>query len=120
MNTKQMSRWIIAQENPTTYTYAARIAVAAVLSLLAAQVLRMPEAYWASISSLIVLQSTWKAALPLSAQRFAGAAVGAICGWLVATYIGSNFLVYGVAVLLIGGACAALKVEQSAFRYAGV
>jgi len=120
MSTKQMSRWIIAKENPTNYTYAARIAVAAVLSLWVARLIGMPEAYWASITSLVIIQPTFKAALPISVQQFAGTAVGAICGWLVATYIGANIFVYGVAIFVIGMACSALHVERSAFRYASV
>ena len=120
MNTAQMGQWIIAKENPTNYTYAARIAVAAVLSLWVARMIGMQEAYWASVASLMVIQPTFVAALPNSAQRIAGAAVGAVCGWLVATYIGSNIFVYGIAIFVIGALCSLLRVERSAFRYASV
>ena len=35
--------------------HSARTAVAATLSLLAARLLRVPEAYWAAISTLVVM-----------------------------------------------------------------
>src|SRR5580700_11325590 len=54
----------------------ARTAAAAVVSLLVARLFRLPEAYWAPITTLVIMQSTLGAALPISAQRLAGTAVG--------------------------------------------
>ena len=51
---------------------AARTALAAVVSFLVARLLRIPEAYWATISTIIVMQSTLGAALTVSWQRLAG------------------------------------------------
>jgi uncharacterized membrane protein YccC len=111
---------IIAKENPATLTHAVRTAVAAVVSLLAARLFRLPETYWAAISTLIVMQSNLGAALPISVQRFAGTAVGAIFGGLAGTYLPGNVAAFGVAVLAIGLLCAALKVARSAYRYASI
>ena len=91
-----------------------------VVSLLVARLFRLPEAYWASISTLIVMQSTVGAALPISAQRLAGTAMGVIAGGLAAAYFPGNALVFGIAVFLLGILCAGLRVERSAYRYASV
>jgi uncharacterized membrane protein YccC len=82
----QLRKLIVAKENPSSITHSVRTAVAAVVSLLVARLFRLPEAYWAAISTLkIVMQSTLGTALPISAQRFAGTAVGAAVGAAVGT-----------------------------------
>jgi len=112
--------WIRSKDNPPTIEHAARTAVAAVVSLLVARALRMPEAYWAPISTLIVMQSSLGAALPISAQRFAGTALGAGVGGLVAMYRPGNALAFALAVFAIGVLCAWVRVERAAYRYAGI
>jgi uncharacterized membrane protein YccC len=95
-----------------------RAAVAAVLSVLAAHFLRLPEFYWAPISALVVLLS---ATNPLDSawQRFAGTAVGAALGALIASFGHPNWLIYGVAVLVCGLACAMLRLQAS-YRIAAI
>lgn len=120
MKTKNIVTLIVARENPSSVTHSARTAVAAVVSLLLAHVLRLPEAYWASITALIVMQSTFGAALSISVQRFIGTAVGAALGAVAATYFQHNIVVYAIVVFLIGLLCAALHIERTAYRYAGI
>ena len=120
MKTKHITTLIVARENPSSIGHSARTAVAAVASLLAARLLRMPEAYWASITALIVMQSTFGAALPISVQRFVGTALGAVVGAVAATYFHMNVVVYGIGVFLIGMLCSALQIERTAYRYASV
>ncbi len=95
-----------------------RAAVAAVLSVLAAHLLRLPEFYWAPISALVVLLSTTN---PLESawQRFAGTAVGAAMGALIASFVHPTWLIYGVAVLVCGSVCAMLRLRAS-FRIAAI
>src|SRR2546425_7350561 len=50
--------------------HSARTAVAAVASLLAAQLFGLSEAYWAPITTLVVTQSSLGAAFAVSWQRF--------------------------------------------------
>ena len=120
MSTGQFGELILTKDNPSTLEHSARTAVAAVLSLLVARLFRLPEAYWASISTLIVMQSTLGAALPISAQRFAGTAMGVIVGGFAAAYFPGNAFVFGAAVFLLGILCAGFRVERSAYRYASV
>jgi len=120
MSTTQIGQFLLTKDNPSTLEHSARTAIAAVVSLLVARLFRLPEAYWASISTLIVMQSTLGAALPISAQRLAGTALGVIAGGLAAAYFPGNALVFGIAVFLLGILCAGFRVERSAYRYASV
>lgn len=116
---ERLRQIIIAKEDPPTLINSARTAVAAVVSLLVARLFPLPETYWAPISTVIVMQSNLGAALPISAQRFIGTALGAIFGGFVAMYFPGNVAAFGVAVFAIGLVCAALKVERGAYRHAG-
>lgn len=78
MKNGQFVRLIVARENPPSLVHAARTAVAAIVSYLVARQCELPEAYWAPRSTLIVMQSTLGATLPISVQRFAGTAIGAV------------------------------------------
>jgi len=111
---------IIARENPSSIIHSARTAVAAVVSLLVAHLFRLPEAYWAAITTLIVMQSTLGAALPISAQRLAGTTVGAAVAAVIGTYFPGNVFVFGIVVFVIGLVCAGFRVERSAYRYASI
>ena len=63
---RQLGRFIVARDNPPSLVLAARTAVAAVVSYLIARLFRLPEAYWAPISTVIGMGSTLGAALPVS------------------------------------------------------
>ena len=102
-----------------TLVRSTRTAIAAVISLIVARGLGLPEAYWATITTLIIMQSTLGAALAVSEQRFAGTALGAALAALLATYFGSNMIVYGLGVFAIGLICAALRLGE-AYRLASV
>jgi uncharacterized membrane protein YccC len=104
----------------TEFIHAARTAVAAVVSLLIARLFHLPESYWAAITTMIVMQSTLGAAMAISKQRFAGTAMGAAAGAILSTYIGSNWLVFGLGLFALGVICAALRMERNAYRYAGI
>jgi uncharacterized membrane protein YccC len=97
----------------------ARTASAAVVSFLIARLVRMPEAYWATISTIVVMQSNLGAALPISGQRFVGTILGAAAGGWIATYFQANLMMYGAGVFLLGMVCAILRVG-SAYRFAGI
>jgi uncharacterized membrane protein YccC len=111
---------IVAREDPASLVHAARTAVAAVASYLLAHLFRFQEAYWAQISALIVMQSTLGAALPISAQRFAGTAIGAAVGAIAVTYFRGSVWPFGMAMFVIGVICAVLRIERGAYRYASI
>jgi uncharacterized membrane protein YgaE (UPF0421/DUF939 family) len=90
------------------------------VSLVVARAFRLPEAYWAAITTLIVMQSTLGAALTISGQRFAGTVLGAAIGALLATYFRLSVLVFGAGVFVAGVVCAAVHLERSAYRFASI
>jgi uncharacterized membrane protein YgaE (UPF0421/DUF939 family) len=96
-----------------------RTAVATVLSLLLARsVLRLPEFYWAPISTIVILLSAINP-LTLAWQRFAGTALGAALGAVIATFLHANWIVYGVGIFVCGILSAALRMG-SAYRFAAI
>jgi len=111
-------RWLHVDRQD--FIHAARTAIAAVASLLVARLFRLPEAYWAAIATMIAMQSTLGAAWTVSRDRFAGTVLGAASGALLLTYAGGNIAAFGAALFLLGPICAALRVEQPAYRYAGI
>ena len=116
----QFSKFIVARENPSSLTNAARTAVAATVSYLVARLFQLPEAYWAPISTLIALQPGLGAALPISMQYFVGTGIGAAVGAATIAYFKGSIWAFGIAVFLVGLLCAVLRIERSAYRYACV
>lgn len=97
-----------------------RTALAATASVLIARLVQMPEAYWAAIATLVVMQSTLDATLTLSFQRIVATAVGASVGALEAYYFGADLVAFAGAIVLIGLLSFALRLEKAAYRYAGI
>lgn len=104
----------------TVLEHSVRTAVAAAASLLIARLFRLPEAYWAPITTLVITQSSLGAAFSVSWKRFVGTALGALVGGLVATYFHRNVLVFAITVLILGPLCALLRADRSAYRFGGV
>lgn len=100
--------------------HSVRTASVAVISLLVARLFRLPDAYWAPISTVVITQSSLGAALPVSLQRFVGTALGAVVGAIATTYLGDGVLVFGVGVFLLGCLCALAGSDRSAYRFGGV
>jgi uncharacterized membrane protein YgaE (UPF0421/DUF939 family) len=97
-----------------------RTAVAAVGSLLIARFCRLPESYWAAITTIVIMQSTLGAAWTASKERFAGTALGAAMGGLLTAYAAQNVAAFGAGVFVLGLICALLRFGRNAFRYAGI
>src|SRR6202051_3421770 len=116
---ERLRNLIVAKKNPVSMSHAARTAAIAVTSFLVAKLFRLPEAYWAAITTLVVVQ-TPVTAVSTSAQYFAGTAIGAAVGGWAGTYFPGNVLVFGVCVLAIGIFLASLRVDRSAYRYASI
>jgi uncharacterized membrane protein YccC len=99
-----MKFWAWDKKNLPSITHAIRAAVAATVSVVIARLVlkKMPEAYWAAIATLVVMQSTLGATLTLSIGRIVATAVGASVGGLEANYFGANLTVFAVAIFLVG------------------
>jgi uncharacterized membrane protein YccC len=116
----QLGEWFLAKDDPPSLASAAQTTVAVMVSYLIGRLFRLPEAYWAPIATLIVLQSTLQAALPVFVRYFAGTAAGAALGAVMDTYLRGNTWAFGLAVFTIGLLCAALRIDRSAYRYASI
>jgi len=100
--------------------HSARTAVAALASLLVARLFRLPEAYWAPITTWVITQSSLGAALAVSWQRFVGTALGAVVGAIAASYFEPHALVFACSVLFLGLICGLLRSDQACYRFGGI
>ncbi len=112
------SKRILSGINRDSVLDSVRTALAAVAAMLLARLLKLPEYYWAPISTIVVIQSTIPA-LTLGWQRFVGTALGAVLGAAVATFFSPNALVYGLGIFLCGVLAWSLRAG-SAYRFAGI
>jgi hypothetical protein len=72
-----MKLWTWREENLPSVWHAVRTAVAATLSVLVARMVILPEAYWAVIATLVVMQSPLSSIVALAIQRIVASALGA-------------------------------------------
>lgn len=115
---EKQSNWLASNERELLH--AVRTTVAALASLFIGRLFRLPESYWAAITTIVVMQSTLGAAWTISRQRLAGTALGASIGALFATYWKETAAAFGASLLITGIICALLHIERSAYRYAGI
>jgi uncharacterized membrane protein YgaE (UPF0421/DUF939 family) len=95
-----------------------RTAFAAVAALLLARLLKLPESYWAPISTIVIIQSTIPAHT-LGWQRFVGTAIGAALGAALATFFQPTAFVYAAGIVLCGLLAFSFRIG-GAYRFAGI
>jgi len=100
--------------------HSVRTTIVAIASLLTARLCRLPEAYWAPITTIVVTQSSLGAAFTVSWQRFVGTALGAIAGAIVGSRFGAHPVVFGTCVFFLGLVCAVTGADRTAYRFAGI
>src|SRR5271154_1042663 len=95
------------------------IACTAVICLFLAKWLRLPQGYWAVMSSIIVMQSNVEETISASLTRLVGTAIGAIVGGIFLQLYGVHVWVFGIAVMIVVIICIFLNLKQS-YRLASV
>jgi uncharacterized membrane protein YccC len=115
-----MKLWSWQKENLPSIGHSVRTALAATAAVVVARLVQMPEAYWAAIATLVVMQSTLGATLTLSVERIVATAVGASVGALESNYFGANLAAFMLAILFIGLLSFGFRLERTAYRYASV
>ena len=117
---EQLREWVIVRRDPPSIVHVVLSALAAVVSYVIARLFRLPEAYWAPMSALIVMQLTLRAAFPIAVQYVVGTALGAAVGAIADIYFHTSVGALGAAILFVGLLCVALRIERSTFRYANI
>ena len=112
--------WVWNEKNLPSITHAIRTAVAATVAVIIARMVQMPEAYWAAIATLVVMQSSLGATLTLSIERIVATALGASVGALEANFFGGNLIAFALAIFLIGLLSIVFRLEKTAYRYASI
>src|SRR2546427_13252058 len=82
--------------------HSVRTAIACVASLLVARLFRLPEAYWAPITTMVITQSSLGAALAVSWQRFVGTFLGAAVGGVVGGFFRARAPLFGPRPFISG------------------
>jgi len=112
--------WTLSPGVQRAIEHSARTAAAGGVSLAIAEFLRLPAAYWAPITAIVVMQSTVGAAWTASVQRFAGTLLGAAVGALITPIFGPNLIAFTMAIFVMGLLCAVLRIDNPAYRFAGI
>ena len=115
-----MKLWSWKEEDLPSTWHAIRTALAATISVMIARLLKLPEAYWASIATLVVMQSTLHATITLSIERIVATALGASVGAIESNYFGANLIAFALAILLLGLLSFLFRMEKTAYRYASI
>jgi uncharacterized membrane protein YgaE (UPF0421/DUF939 family) len=113
---RSLSSWIGVSRSTIISSF--RVTVACVVSMLLARLFKLPEFYWAPISTVVILLSTVDPKT-LAWQRFVGTALGAVLGAIVATFFAPSWIVYAVGIFVCGILSAVLRIGQ-AYRFAAI
>src|SRR6478609_1992638 len=113
-----MKLWTWKKENLPSLSHAVRTAVAATISILLGRLVGLPEAYWAAIAAVVVMQSPVGDPVPLAIERIVASALGASVGAIASTYFGVNLFAFGLATLLLGMISFVLRLEKIGYSYA--
>jgi uncharacterized membrane protein YccC len=113
-----MKLWTWKRENLPSISHVFRTTVAATISILLGRLVGLPEAYWAAIATVVVMQSPLGATVPLAVERIVASALGASVGAIESTCFGANLFVFALAVLLLGLISFVLRLEKVGYSYA--
>jgi hypothetical protein len=94
------------------FRLALKTALAGCLAMYFAELLRLPQPYWAAITAMIVMQANLGAAVQQSWIRFAATAVGAAVSIPFVAYFDQNLVMFGVAAFVTVLLCTVLHLEE--------
>ena len=115
-----MNLWSPKKENLPSVWHAVRTAIAVTFSVVLARLVGLPEAYWAVIATLVVMQSPLSSTVPLAIQRIVASALGASLGIIESTYFGANLVAFALTVFVLGLLSMAFRLERVGYSYAGM
>ena len=92
---------------------ALKTGIAAVASIYIADLVHLPQSYWAAISAIVVMQSDVETTVGVSRDRLIGTAIGAFLGALFVPFAMGRLLWFGIAIAVTVIICHFLNLEQS-------
>ena len=110
----------VTSPGPTTRLHVLRTTGAAVLAHGLASWVGLPEPYWATITALVVMQSTLAASWTVSWKRLVGTAIGATIGGLLGTWTHPGVALFAAALVASGLLCSVTGLDRAAYRFAGI
>lgn len=87
--------------------------MAAILSVLLANLLGLSYPYWAAISAIVVLGLESSLTIASCRDRIIGTAIGAFMGWVTFYFWHGHYVFYGVSVALCIFVCSGLQFEKA-------
>ena len=115
-----MKLWTWQKENLPSVWHAVRTAIAVTLSVVLARLVGLPEAYWAVIATLVVMQSPLSSTVPLAIQRIVASALGASLGAIESACFGANLVAFALTVFVLGLISLVFRLERVGYSYAGI
>jgi len=100
--------------------HALRTAVAVVATQALVTLLKLPQGYWAVITTVIVMQANLGGSMRAAWTRLAGTAVGAVFGAAAAYCGGQSLASAGLSVFATLAACSAIPRLRESSRVAGI
>ena len=94
--------------------------VAAVLAMGLAQLLQMPDSYWAPISAIVCSLDTTDIAYQTARRRLIGTLFGVLIAALQISLVPYSLFSYGIAIALLGLLCSAIRLHSSSLRFGGI
>ena len=113
-----MASGIFSEANRDSMLDSLRTTLAAMAAMFLSRMLKLPEYYWAPISTIVIVQSTIPP-LTLGWQRFVGTAMGAVLGAALATYFHPTLITYAAGVFVCGVVAWLLRIG-GAYRFAAI
>jgi uncharacterized membrane protein YgaE (UPF0421/DUF939 family) len=105
--------WKLQKPTRAGIEQAIKTGVAGTLALYLAQLLHLPQGYWATMSACIVLQSDAPSTLSVSWDRLIGTAIGAVTGAAFVRFGGTGAVWLGLAAIITILLCEILGTETS-------
>ncbi|WP_353120558.1 FUSC family protein [Nitratidesulfovibrio sp.] len=115
-----MRRPTLADISPAHIRHGIKTGIAAVLSLLLADVLHIQYGYWAVISAVIAMQMNVAEAIEMCLYRFIGTVMGAVMGVAAIMIFPDTPIWNGVSVFVTTGLCAFLTRWDPRYRMAAI
>lgn len=96
------------------------IAVAALIALILARVLQLPEAFWAPISAIVCSLDAVDDAVRVARRRLLGTFFGVAIAAIQISLTPHSLISYSIAIAVLGMLSSVMRLHPSAFRFGAI